>query len=135
MLRVTARCDVPHTWGPPPAGQVQLVGGAIARQEEARTSGTGGRWEAGSLETVRKSGAISAQDRGNANRPGANSKAIVNTVHVNPTSTSVRVLRAAIHAIYASVIRRITGEPVNTLTSRAAASPIDKVSTFTRRSP
>jgi hypothetical protein len=54
MIRVTARCDAPHTCGPPSAGQVQLVAGAITRQEEARTSGTGGRLEAGSLETGRK---------------------------------------------------------------------------------
>jgi len=34
--------------------------------------------------------------------------------------------------MHASVIRRITSEPVNMLTSRAAASPFHKASTFTR---
>jgi hypothetical protein len=53
--------------------------------------------------------------------------------HVNPTSTSVRAIRAGIHPIRASVIRRIISEPVNTLASRAAVSPLYKASTFTRQ--
>src|SRR6476646_2343301 len=60
---------------------------------------------------------------------------MVNTTHVNPTSSSVRGLRAAIHPIHASVIRRITSDPVKTLTSRAAASPIHAASTFARHRP
>jgi len=53
MICVTARCDVPHTWSPRLAGQFHSIGGAIGRQEEARTSGTGGRSKAGSRETGR----------------------------------------------------------------------------------